>query len=198
VPKSKDNPDGVRKQTWHYPSRTECMVCHSRAANWVLGLSELQMNKVHDYGAVQDNQLRTLEHIGALNVKWSDAEKFKKLVDPYDAKQDINLRARSYLHANCSQCHVEAGGGNAQIDLEFPTKPEKMNIFNVTPQHDKFDLPDAKLIAPGHPERSVLLHRLSNRLAGHMPPLATNVVDKDAVKMLEEWVKQLPPNTGTK
>ena len=39
-----DATDGERKQTWHYPSRTECMVCHSRAANWVLGLSELQMS----------------------------------------------------------------------------------------------------------------------------------------------------------
>ena len=37
------------KQTWHYPSRAECMVCHSRAANFVLGLCEVQMNKDHDY-----------------------------------------------------------------------------------------------------------------------------------------------------
>ena len=26
VPKSEQSPDGVRKQTWHYPSRAECMV----------------------------------------------------------------------------------------------------------------------------------------------------------------------------
>ena len=64
--------DGVRKQTWHYPSRAECMVCHSRAANWVLGLTELQMNKVHDYGKVRDNQLRTLEHLGVLRVSWTE------------------------------------------------------------------------------------------------------------------------------
>src|SRR5262249_13002877 len=38
---------GRQQQTWHFPSRTECMVCHSRAANWVLGLTELQMNKEH-------------------------------------------------------------------------------------------------------------------------------------------------------
>ena len=63
---------------------------------------------------------------------------------------------------------------------------------------DKFGLPDAKLIAPGHPERSVLLHRMSIREPGLMPPLATNIVDKDAVKMLEEWIKQLPPNMGAK
>ncbi len=42
---------GSRKQTWHYPSRAECMTCHSRAANYVLGLSTIQMNKMHDYPA---------------------------------------------------------------------------------------------------------------------------------------------------
>src|SRR5262249_8112503 len=46
------------------------MVCHSRAANFVLGLTELQMNEVHDYGGVRDNQLRVLEHLGVLRVNW--------------------------------------------------------------------------------------------------------------------------------
>src|SRR5262249_12083230 len=63
---------GERGQTWHYPSRAECMVCHSRAANWVLGLTELQMNKVHDYGGVKDDQLRTLEHLGVFRVGWGE------------------------------------------------------------------------------------------------------------------------------
>ncbi len=36
---------GSRQQTWHYPSRAECMVCHSRAAGFVLGLSTVQMNR---------------------------------------------------------------------------------------------------------------------------------------------------------
>jgi glucose/arabinose dehydrogenase len=60
-------PNGIRRQVWHYPSRAECLACHSRAVNFVLGLTELQMNKLHDYGGVPDNQLRTLEHIGILN-----------------------------------------------------------------------------------------------------------------------------------
>ena len=48
------------------------MVCHSRAANFVLGLTELQMNKIHDYGGVQDKQLRTLEHLGVFKVNALD------------------------------------------------------------------------------------------------------------------------------
>ncbi|HEY7427194.1 MAG TPA: PQQ-dependent sugar dehydrogenase [Gemmataceae bacterium] len=232
----RDKTSGVRKQQWHYPSRTECMVCHSRAANFVLGLTELQMNKIHDYGSVRDNQLRVLEHLGVLRVNWMEEttnalrreakaeglsekqinerlnkltatrlqrepdfssllafppEKYRRLADPYDPKQDVSLRARSYLHANCAQCHVEAGGGNAQMELEFTTKPAKMRVLDVKPVHDTFGLPDARLVAPEHPERSVLLKRISHRGAGHMPPLATSVVDDEAVRMMRDWIQQL-------
>jgi glucose/arabinose dehydrogenase len=235
---------GVRKQTWHYPSRAECMVCHSRAANWVLGLTALQMNKVHDYGGIKDNQLRTLDHIGVFsgNVqefipkelpirieplarlsrlgseswrlgsvvlgrrspesldplarleKWEqERQESRRLADPYDAHADLDKRARSYLHANCAQCHVEAGGGNAQIDLEFTTPRDKMKLLDVKPLHHTFDVKDAKLIAPGEPERSVLLQRLTRRGASQMPPLATSEVDQQAVQMLSEWIKQMRP-----
>ncbi|HWG47667.1 MAG TPA: PQQ-dependent sugar dehydrogenase, partial [Gemmataceae bacterium] len=231
-------PGNVHKQMWHYPSRTECMVCHSRAVNFVLGLTELQMNKEHNYGGVRDNQLRVLEHLGVLRVNWMEEtknalreegkakgltdkqinddlskrtttrlqrdsaistlltfqpEKYRRLVDPYDAKQEVSLRARSYLHANCAQCHVEAGGGNAQMELEFTKKLSETRLVDVRPLHDTFGLTDARLVAPGHPERSVLLRRISHRDAGHMPPLATSQVDHQAVQVIHDWIKQLRP-----
>jgi len=235
VPRSSENPDGVRKQMWHYPSRSECMVCHSRAANWVLGLSSVQFNKEHDYSGVRDNQVRVLERLGLLHVPAEEAkaalrdaleaqglgekeataalekmaadakpgtsplstyplEKYRRLADPSDPKADVAARARSYLHANCSQCHVEAGGGNAQMELEFTTPPAKTRILDVKPVHDTYGLPDARLIARGHPERSVLLHRMSHRGPGHMPPLATGVVDTEAVALLRAWIAQQPQN----
>jgi uncharacterized repeat protein (TIGR03806 family) len=226
-------PAGPRKQVWHFPSRTECMVCHSRAANWVLGLQTLQMNKDHSYGGVTNNQLRTLAHIGVLKANWTEElqkvlrdqadalglknkerdayvtkqtppgdpveaycalfspDNGRRLVDPYDAKEDIALRARSYLHSNCAQCHIEAGGGNAMIDLEFSTKLDKMKLLDMRPQHDSFGLTDAKLIAPGRPEASVLLHRVGCRGPGQMPPLATSLVDEQALEMLREWVRRM-------
>jgi hypothetical protein len=116
-------------------------------------------------------------------------DKYPRLVNPYDPKQQLDRRARAYLHANCSQCHVAAGGGNSQIDLEFTTAWEKTRLFDVRPVHDAYGLPDARLIAPGSPERSVLLHRMSHRDRGHMPPLATSIVDRDAVKLMGEWIR---------
>ncbi len=187
VPKSEQHPDGVRKQTWHYPSRAECMMCHSRAANYVLGLSEIQMNKVHQYDKVADNQLRVLEHLGLLKLT-RPPEQYRKLVDPYDKKNDLTLRARSYLHSNCAQCHVAAGGGNAQMELEFTTPQDKMQVIGVKPVHDSYGIPDAKLVYPGHPEKSVLLHRISHRKMGYMPPLATSMVDRETVQLMREWI----------
>jgi hypothetical protein len=63
----------------------------------------------------------------------------------------------------------------------------------VEPLHHKFDLPEARLIAPGHPERSVLLYRLAHRGAGsgQMPQLGTNVVDGAAVRLFTDWIREL-------
>jgi hypothetical protein len=215
-------PDGERKQVWHYPGRAECMVCHSRAANYVLGLSEVQFNKDHVYpNGRTDNQLRVLEHLGLLNVNWTGEagaptkgaegqqsnqrtakptsflhvppSRLKKLADPYDKAQPLDLRAKAYLHANCSVCHVEAGGGNAQMQLDFPTEWAKMRLIDAKPVHQTFDLKDAKLIASGDPGRSVLLHRISKRgpNTGQMPPLSTNRVDTAGVNLLTEWCRSL-------
>ncbi len=179
---------GQRKQTWHYPSRTECMVCHSRAANFVLGPSLLQMNK--------DDQLNRLEERGLFHVKPSlptKPEEPRKLVDPYDRRLPLEARARSYLHANCAQCHVEAGGGNAQMELEIGTPRDKMRVVGVKPLHDTFGIKDARLIAPGDPEKSLLYLRMRRRGPGQMPPLATALVDEEAVSLIHDWIKSMKP-----
>ena len=187
-------PGGKREQTWHYPSRAECMVCHSRAANFVLGLTALQMNKVHDYGAVSDNQLRTLSHIGVFTEPLPNPpEEYGKLVNPYNPQAPLDARARSYLHANCAQCHIGAGGGNALMELEFTTAPESTNIFGVVPQHTTFSIADAMLIAPGNPDRSIIYQRLLRRGPDQMPPLATSMIDDQAVKLFREWISQMKP-----
>ena len=50
------------------------------------------------------------------------------------------------------------------------------------------------VVAPGHPERSTLLTRLSRRgtNTGQMPQLATSLVDHQAVELFREWIASLP------
>ncbi len=230
-------PDGVRTQRWHYPSRTECMVCHTRAAGYLLGLTTVQMNKEQDYGnGLKSNQLDALESMGVLKTNWvahaqdamrtqmaseghskeeidSDVSKLKtlagqrtvkmngmmgktggenrKLVDPHDASANLEHRARAFLHSNCAYCHVEAGGGNAKMNLSYYAELAQMNIVDVEPIHHHFDIPEAKLIAPGSPDRSVLLHRVGIRGPGQMPQLSTNRIDQKSLAMLKAWVTEI-------
>jgi hypothetical protein len=227
----------VQQQKWRYPSRTECMVCHTRAARYVLGLSTLQMNRMHDYGdGVVMNQLEAYETMGLFQADWVEKSKsalrnelgsqgmskevvdkelstlkvkadqlpvrsknllgqscdnFERLVDPYDPNQVLEIRARSFLHSNCAYCHVESGGGNAQIDLAYWTHKDKMKVLGVPPIHHHFDLEKANLVAPGFPDRSILLRRIGTRDTGKMPPIGSNLVDDRAVAMLREWINSL-------
>lgn len=59
---------GIRTQKWHYPSRAECMVCHSRAANYTLGLQTSQLNRTYQYDTSGQNQLTVFENRGLLKV----------------------------------------------------------------------------------------------------------------------------------
>jgi uncharacterized repeat protein (TIGR03806 family) len=179
---------------WRFPSRSECMACHSRAANFVLGATGSQLNKDHIYNGVRDNQLRALDHIGFFVAALPKAPKeLEKLIDPRDESQDLEQRARTYLHVNCSVCHVEAGGGNARMQLALGTPRDKMELLGARPQHDTFGIDNAMLVAAGAPERSVLLHRLSQRGRGQMPPLVTNHVDGGAVKLFRAWIAGMKP-----
>jgi glucose/arabinose dehydrogenase/mono/diheme cytochrome c family protein len=254
---------GRRRQTWRYPSRVECMACHSRAANYVLGLSTLQTNKVYLYGKTPENQLHALERMGVFRVNaaenaagakqqagllldslevlaapldaltgalrppawrqaWAGVRRgalqplealedelrraprfsttlpqppgeYGRLVDPSDVRQPLDLRARSYLHANCAACHVEAGGGNAKIDLEFTTPAARRKLVDVRPLHDTFGVPGAAVIRPGEPTRSTLYLRVSRRGAGQMPPLATSAVDAAGARLIHDWIKAMKP-----
>lgn len=187
-------PTGKRSQTWHFPSRTECMVCHSRAGGFVLGPHTNQMDRPIDYHGVTVNQLEHLASWGVLTgFRRQAVQANRRLVDPADASAPLEARARSYLHANCAQCHVEAGGGNSAFSIHITTPPQRIGLIDETPRHERFNIENAKLIAPGSPETSILYHRLTTLGRGRMPPLGSAVVDRQAADLIATWIRELAP-----
>ena len=63
-----------------------------------------------------------------------------------------------------------------------------MNLFGERPLHDRFGVDDALLLTPAAPDKSLLLTRMKRIDRGRMPPLATSVVDRQAVELLERWI----------
>ena len=182
--------DGFVEQNYRIPSRAECTLCHTNAHKFALGVATMQMNKDHNYGGVTANQLATLEHIGIFSKPLpKPPAELPKLADYDDASLPVEIRARSYLHSNCAHCHIKWGGGNAEFKLLATLPLKEMGIVNVPPAHGSFNMKDAKILVPGHPEKSILLHRMNITELGRMPHIGSRVVHESAVKVVSEWIK---------
>lgn len=198
--------DKMVEQNYRIPSRAECTLCHTNAHKFALGVATMQMNRDHVYpsplwgegkgvrgSSVVANQLATLEHIGLFTKPLpAPPEKLPKLADYDDPSVPVETRARSYLHSNCAHCHIKWGGGNAEFKLLATLPLEEMGIVNVPPAHGNFKIDGAKILVPGHPEKSILLHRMNMTGLGRMPHIGSRVVHDSAVKLVGEWIGGMP------
>jgi uncharacterized repeat protein (TIGR03806 family) len=187
-------PGGSRTQTWRFPSRAECTVCHNMAAKYVLGLTTLQANRDHDYGGTLANQLQTYDHIGLFKSPLTvPVAELPRLTDCADEAQPLDQRARSYLHANCSHCHRKWGGGNTEFQLLATQELSELGIEGVRPAHGGFFLPEAEVLAAGNPLRSVMFYRMAKLGPGRMPRLGSEVADLDGMRLIHDWIASLTP-----
>lgn len=185
-------PGGKRTQTWHFPSRAECTLCHTMAARYVLGATTLQMNRDHHYGEFSGNQLEVMSRMGYFKTPITQpTAQLPKLAEPTDAKASVHDRARSYLHANCSHCHRKWGGGNAEFSLLTSKSLTEAGIINIKPGQGAFNLNDPRYVVPGDPARSMLHFRMTKTGLGRMPHVGSNVVDEPAAKLIEQWIREL-------
>lgn len=183
----------VRQQTWYYPSRKDCLECHNASAGGVLGVKTRQMNRPFTYSSgVTDNELRTWNHIGLFAPGFKDEElaTFPKLAAADDTKRSLVDRARSYLDANCAQCH-RPGGTVAYFDARYDTPLDKQELIDGPVLIDEgIDKP--RIIAPHDIWRSIVVMRMNTVGDIKMPPLARETIDQKGVALLREWVISMP------
>lgn len=191
------NLGGGQSIDWHFPGRTECFICHTDAAETVLGPKTRHLNREIFYPETgrTANQLVTLSELGFLSqtVTLGDTSGFLTSANVNDPTESLDRRARAYLDINCSQCHQPNGPTQATFDARFTVPPNFQNMVNVDPTN-ALSLPDPRLVEPGNVENSVL-HSRMNTLDGccAMPPLAKNAVDAEAVAVVAEWIRSLDP-----
>ena len=175
------------RQTWHFASRTECILCHTTRGGSVYGFRPDQLYRDFDYGEVTSNQLRTFGHIGLLTQSVPDTE---PMTDPRDESASLAERARAYLHVNCASCHRRGGGGTAAIEVQRGVSFEKTNLV-TKPTQGTFGFVEPWLVVPGDPYRSLLYYRMAKLGRGRMPHFGSQRVDPGGMKLIHDWIAQL-------
>jgi mono/diheme cytochrome c family protein len=182
----------VGTHTWYYPSRAECLRCHTGAAGFSLGLETGQLNRDLHYTATQriSNQLATFEHIGLFEGPLPAQEGRQRYAVP-SGDEGLEQRARAYLHANCSSCHRPNGTGRGPQDFRYSTPLAQASLCNAMPLEGDLGITNARLLAPGEPARSVLSVRMHSLGAYRMPPLASRVEDTTGTALVDAWISSL-------
>ena len=165
------------ERTWHVMATNECKLCHNGESGYVLGFVP--------------NQLRLSSLDVLQNAPFDRPDDPLRLVNPHDRVEKLDDRARSYLHVNCSMCHQPGGNAIVSFYLRRDMPFDKLNTSKGT-GIGTFGMPDARIIAPGDPYRSVLLYRMSKLGYARMPYIGSRVVDSAGIALIEEWIRSLP------
>ena len=190
-------PNGIKKPSlmkkWVFPRRSDCDHCHHGSSEYegvharsVLGFFTAQLNRPHPDSA-GINQLDYFFTKGLLHGQkpypWDYSPRWRAIEDN---SASVDIRARSYIAANCSGCHGTRGilsGAAFGMDLnyDFHAMEPKMEFRYrpigypygmdtiapffypkndpANPDHvDTLRLEPA-LLVPGYPEKSLILFR---------------------------------------
>jgi uncharacterized repeat protein (TIGR03806 family) len=184
-------------QTWQYPGRTQCILCHNANAGYSIGMETAQMNRLFTYPStgITANQISTLEAIGALAEDPGDPSQLPNFFQwdggNFPGAEELNDTARAYLHTNCAICHRPGGPGGGQEDFRFTTPLAAMNACDVVPSLNDFGIAGAHLIAAGDPDHSIVAFRIGSPSEGRMPPLASFLVDEQGLALIRDWITSL-------
>ncbi len=174
----------MRTQVWHYPSRGECLVCHTPTGGFALGFNTAQMNC--SFGT-NGNQIAAMSTAGYFSNVVNDIHSLRSLAAATNETASREWRVRSYLAANCSQCHQPGGAGLGYWNANITNFTVNAGLIDGVLNNNGGNS-NARVIAPGSLSHSMLLTRISTRDAMQMPPLASSVLDTQAIQLVSAWI----------
>lgn len=180
---------GKRTVPWHYPSRSDCLDCHTLQSGSTLGPETAQMNRIVD-------GMNQIDKFNTLGLFESAPAMKKPLVAPDDETATLEQRARSYLHANCAFCH-RPDGLYKRFDLRYDVALKDSNACNVEGIKGTVGGgTSTNLLAPGAAAESLMWQRMNQADPddGRMPQIGTYAIDDAAQLLVSQWIDQLPPS----
>ena len=127
-------PGGVITQMWYYPSPSDCLQCHTPAANYVLGVNARQLNGSLTYpNGVTDNQLRALNRAGICFYPAMDESQIPGI----EQLSSLTNAAASYVNSApapiwtpIAPSATSPAGAAPTFDARYDTPLASQNIIN--------------------------------------------------------------------
>jgi uncharacterized repeat protein (TIGR03806 family) len=172
----------------HYevPNKNQCKTCHQSG------------DAIQPIGP----KLRNLDHPGPAGVDqlsdWVaagilDGVSLGMNASPsaVDASLPLDARARGYLDINCGHCHKPDGSAsNSGLWLTLEeTSPTRLGLKKHPTAAGRGSGDRRYVIAPGHPEDSILAFRMASTEPGiAMPELGRTLPDPVGVELINAWI----------
>jgi mono/diheme cytochrome c family protein len=183
-----------QSQTWEIPSRSSCLSCHTAVGGFALSFNTRQLNKTNTIYGVTGNQIDLMNSAGYFNSTPPAAQLLPAFASATNSNYSLEYRVRSYLAVNCVQCHQPGGAGPPSWDARSYLTLAQTMLVNGIPVANDGGNPANKLVVPGDPNHSVVVLRLENTNGfSRMPPLASHVLDTNAIALVQNWIaNELP------
>ena len=178
-----------------FPEHDDCVICHGKAIDDVLGPKTGQLNRERDYDGIVANQLTAMAEIDLFALEAGDeidpvAE--PTMASPQLERGTLEERARAYLDANCAHCHRPSGYASSSdhgLDLRYQVALEDSGLCD--PMRAFPQWAGMARVAPGDPDGSGLLQRFLLDTVLRMPSTATSVVDPLGASLLRDWISRI-------
>jgi mono/diheme cytochrome c family protein len=153
----------------------------------VLGFNTAQLNRGHDMGEGVEPQIEALANAGYFDNTVSNFNLLPRMPSLSDEDVSREHRVRAYLAANCTSCHGPGATAPALWDSRFATPTAEAGLLEG-PLINDWGNPSNRVVARGSIDHSMILQRISMRGPGQMPPLASTVVNTQAVALVSSWI----------
>lgn len=176
--------------SYNIPNQTQCKNCHAHGDKIMpIGPSARQLNN----GSKKDNQLIRWASVGILNGLPS-LDQIPELINYENKTASLDLRARSWMEANCAHCHREDGPAKTSglHLLASVSDPLRLGIFKAPVAAGKGSGGRKYDIVPGEPEKSILYYRIvSNDPGVMMPELGRSIIHQEGADLIVEWIREM-------
>ena len=174
----------LQRINYAIPSQPQCKSCHDLNGKMTpIGPSVRQLNR--------DDQLLTWRDKG-----WIDLpdEELPQLGSYEDEKSSLDDRARAWLEINCAHCHRREGPAKNSGLYLLASQPDSYRLGVKKPPiaAGKGSGGLKYSIVPGHPEQSILVHRIQSLESGEMmPEVGRAMKHEEGIALISAWITQM-------